>query len=479
MDRIIKTRIVKNTLFVSIAQVVNMMLQMIYIVFTARYLGNVQFGKLSFAIAFTQMFLSVTDFGLFNYAVREISKNKERSNNIFVNLFILKSFLGVTVLSVIAIIVFVLGYPSETVITVVLFGVGLWIFSLNTSFHAVFQSFEKLKYISLTMICFFVVNVSLSMVVLALGKNIITLACINCLAGGVVFIVNSIILIKYFFVPKFTFDIRYCKKMLLMAAPIAIGAVFCSFYNRIDVALLSFLKGDVSVGEYTAAYRLTNTFALIPHAFLSAVFPIMAREGVDISNTFLIDLCKKSCRLMIAAAFFFIMILNLFAPMIIEFLYGGNYTNATTPLRILSFAILFTFVSNIFAYILISKFKTSRDYTIYAVLGFVINIVVNMILIPLYGIKGAAICTVVTELFIFIMYYRAVWKSGIHIILSKDFLKHFFVSFLVLGIVYFLKIDNIAMLLIVLAFYIFSIIMVRAVQINEIKNLFDIVRGTR
>jgi len=66
MDTTTKTRIVQNTVFVLIAQITNIFLQMVYLVVAARYLGNVQFGKLSFAMAFTQMFLAVTDLGLFN-----------------------------------------------------------------------------------------------------------------------------------------------------------------------------------------------------------------------------------------------------------------------------------------------------------------------------------------------------------------------------------------------------------------------------
>ena len=60
--------------------------------------------------------------------------------------------------------------------------------------------------------------------------------------------------------------------MLSYSLPIGIGAVCWSFYNRIDVTLLSFMKGDVSVGEYTAAYRLTNTLVFIPSAYMSAIF---------------------------------------------------------------------------------------------------------------------------------------------------------------------------------------------------------------
>ena len=113
MDTTTKTRIVQNTVFVLIAQITNIFLQMVYLVIAARYLGNVQFGKLSFAMAFTQMFLAVTDLGLFNYAVREISRKKEEAHRYFINLFVLKLLLGICVLTIIAFIISILNYPPR------------------------------------------------------------------------------------------------------------------------------------------------------------------------------------------------------------------------------------------------------------------------------------------------------------------------------------------------------------------------------
>ena len=216
MDTTTKTRIVQNTVFVLIAQITNIFLQMVYLVVAARYLGNIQFGKLSFAMAFTQMFLAVTDLGLFNYAAKEISRKKEATHRYFINLFVLKLLLGICVLTIIAFIISILHYPSDTIITTYLLSLGLCLFSLNTTFHAVFQSYERLQYISITMILFFVVNVLLGIIALLMGKNIITLACINCVAGIIVFITNLFILCKKFFIPKLTIDIPFCKEIFAL-----------------------------------------------------------------------------------------------------------------------------------------------------------------------------------------------------------------------------------------------------------------------
>ncbi|MBE7445782.1 MAG: flippase [Planctomycetia bacterium] len=478
MDTTTKTRIVQNTVFVLIAQITNIFLQMVYLVVAARYLGNVQFGKLSFAMAFTQMFLAVTDLGLFNYAVKEISRKKEAAHRYFINLFVLKLLLGICVLTIIAFIISILNYPRDTIITTYLLSLGLCLFSLNTTFHAVFQSYERLEYISMTMILFFVINVSLAIIALFMGKNIITLACINCIAGIVVFITNLFILCKKFFIPKLTIDLPFCKEMLFYSLPIGIGAVCWSFYNRIDVSLLSFMKGDVSVGEYTAAYRLTNTLAFIPSAYMSAIFPIMAKQYIDTPTPLLNTLCQKSCKLMIIIALPVAMTLTLRAPAIINLLYGKAYGNAVNSLRILSWTILFTFISNIFSYLLISTFKTSKEYTLYAVMGLVLNVACNCLFIPMFDLNGAAISTVITEAFIFMLYYRSIKKKGFCIPLFKLAIRPFAASLPIIWILYFWDTKNIFVTVSVSIIVYFSIlIMIKGIKRDETKEVWGILKN--
>ncbi len=480
MNDDVTTRVAQNTLFILVAQITNIILQMAYLIFAARYLGNTQFGKLSFAMAFTQMFLAATDLGLFNYVVRETSRKKEEAQRYFVNLFALKFFLGFCVVCIITSAILILGYPTDTMLTTHLLGLGLCLFSLNTTFHAIFQSHERLKYISITMMMYFAVNISLSIIALLMGKNIITMACMNCIAGGVVFITNTIILCKYFFIPRITFDISFCKEMLLYSLPIGIGAISWSFYNRIDTTLLSIMKGDVSVGEYTAAYRLTNTLAFIPNAYLSAIFPIMAKQYHGEFTPILNALCQKSCRLMIITAFPIALVISLSAPSIIELMYGKSYTNATNPLRILSWAILFTFVNHVFSYVLISTFKTSKEYTLYALLGLILNVTCNCILIALFDLNGAAVSTVVTEAFIFILYYRSITKKGFRIPLLQLTAKPFLASLPIVGIIYFLDIKNIAIIITLsLVIYCLTLIMIKGIQQDELKYILSILKDLR
>lgn len=487
MNTGIKTRVVKNTLFVLVAQITNILLQMLYLIVTARYLGNVQFGKLSFALAFTQMFLPVTDLGLFNYVVREISRklglvNSEQERDIvnryFVNLLASKAFLGLCVLTLIASLVLILGYPTDTILAVYLLGIGLCLYSLNTSFHAIFQSYERLVYISVTMILFFAVNVLLSCLALFMGKDIIALAVIHCIAGIVMFVANLSILCKKFFLPKLTINIHFCREMLIYSIPIGIGAVSWSFYNRIDATLLALMKGDASVGEYTAAYRLTNTLAFIPSAYLSAVFPIIANQYNDKPNLLLSKLCQKSCRFMFIIAFPLAFVLAANAPAVVELLYGKTYLNSVISLRILSCTILFTFVSSVLGYLLLSTYKTSREYTLYAILGLIINIFCNCLLIPRFDLHGAAISTVITECCIFMFYAWSITQKGFRLSIVQSAVRPLLACLPAVCIAFVFDIKNI-FVFVPLSFIIYAIALFTfgGIQRSELREITSILKG--
>ena len=163
----------------------------------------------------------------------------------------------------------------------------------------------------------------------------------------------------------------------------------------------------------------------------------MAKQYIDTPTPLLNTLCQKSCKLMFIIAFPIALILTLRAPTIIDLLYGKAYCNAVISLRILSWTILFTFISNIFSYLLISTFKTSKEFTLYALLGLVLNVGCNCLLIPILDLNGAAISTVITEAFIFVLYYRSLKKKEFCIPLLQLAIRPFIASLPIIWILYF------------------------------------------
>jgi len=80
--------IAKNTGVLAISQVITSILGFVLLIYLARYLGEVGFGKYSFAVSFTALFSIVANLGINNYIIRELARNKELTNEYLTNVLI-------------------------------------------------------------------------------------------------------------------------------------------------------------------------------------------------------------------------------------------------------------------------------------------------------------------------------------------------------------------------------------------------------
>jgi len=183
-------------------------------------------------------------------------------------------------------------------------------------------------------------------------------------------------------------------RWLKAAAPIGVGVVLWTIYFRVDLVALGWLRGDRDVGLYAASFRLVEAGLLISGPLLAAVFPLLSR--LDPSDEVFRAGLRQSARALgllgwPAAAFCAVE-----APHIIAALYGAEYAASAGVLRILGFAIPLAFLS---APVLTLLIGTDRE-RIYAYImgaGAVMNVTLDLLIIPAHGPEGAAAATLATE----------------------------------------------------------------------------------
>jgi O-antigen/teichoic acid export membrane protein len=166
--------------------------------------------------------------------------------------------------------------------------------------------------------------------------------------------------------------------------------------------MLSFMKGDAVVGWYAAASNLTYGLKPIPHLFMSALFPLMSYYFISSK-----DLLKKSYEKSFKYLFYLGLPISvgtlLLSEKIILFLYGPEFSNSIIALQILSWDILLIFLYACAAFLLISIDK-QNIMALVAGSTALINVILNLLLIPQYSYIGAAIATITAEGFLLISY---------------------------------------------------------------------------
>ena len=377
--------------------------------YVARYLGAEGFGTLSFALAFIAIFGVFTDIGLNQLMTREVARDKTLAPKYLGNIINLKVILAVFTFVLIAVTINLLSYPQQTKIVVYFTAGFLAANTFSVMYYSIFQAYERMEFITLGRI----IN-ALSLLVGALFAvnqhlPVTAFALVYFLASAVSLLCNIVVSIWKFAKPKIEIDLGFWKETLKQAWPFGLAGAFSGIYFWIDSVMLSFMKGDEVVGWYNAAYRLVFVLTVIPGVFFTSAFPAMSKYYVT-SKESLKLISEKSIKYMIILAVPIALGTSLLADKAIMLIFDPGYSNSIIALQILVWAVAFVFISSGFARLFESSNK-QLIVTIVAGACALLNIVLNLILIPKYSYIGASIATVTTEFTALAILF--IWSSRI------------------------------------------------------------------
>jgi len=196
--------------------------------------------------------------------------------------------------------------------------------------------------------------------------------------------------------PRFEIDFKLWRYLLREALPLALSSVILIIYYRIDVVMLSMMKGDASVGLYSAAYKLSEPLSLIPSALVVSLFPIMSASFKS-SREKLIKTYRLGIKYILIIMLPIAMGTTLLADKIIFWIYGMEFSGSVTALQILIWALVFTSINPILTRLLTSIGEQKLN-TISHTLCAIVNVTLNLILIPTLSYNGAAIATIITNI---------------------------------------------------------------------------------
>jgi len=413
-------RIAKNTGVLLFSQIAGKILGFFFVMYTARYLGAEGFGILSFALAFAGIFGIFSDLGLAKLTVREVARNRSLADKYLGNISIIKIILGIITFVLVLSTINFLGYPEQTIKVVGFIALSIIFNSFSQNFYAISQAYEKMEYQSIGQI--------LNSGLLLLGTfwginngfNVMGFAAIYFLANGVTLGYSFFVYVWKFSIPKIEVDWSFWKSTVKEAWPFGLTGAFVSIYIWIDSVMLSLMKGDSVVGWYSAAYRFVLVLLFIPIAFNSAVFPIMSRAALNSQNS-LKSILQKHFKYMLIVGIPIGVGITLLAKKIIILVFGIEFLPSVIALQILGWAGVFIFARTAFERVLEA---TNQQIIVTKVFGngALLNIVLNIILIPRYSYIGAAVSTLLTDFIVFITIFVLFLRKGYSII-DERFVK--------------------------------------------------------
>lgn len=475
-------KIIKNTSYLTGAFIIQKFLAFIYFMVLARLIGVENVGKYSFALSYALIWAVFMDWGISTALVKELSQKSISVKQYLRSLLIFKGLMSLGVFSILCVSVYFSDYDAGSKVLIYWAGVVMVVDSFAQTFYAVLRSQQLLKYeaIGLMINQFTIMILGILAAVFFPGKLYLLLVAF--LAGATVNNMVSLYgLRKHNLLEMEKSEIKMWalwKKVLLFAWPFALSTIFTRVYSYLDSVLLKNFLDDKAVAWYSVAYKIPFALQFLPIAFAAAIFPAMsALFGKD-------DAKLKS---ILNYALFYLTLMALpmlvgiwvLSPNLIHTFYGAAYEPAINILRILVLGLFFIFI-NFPLGTAISSMGMQKYNTLFIFITMIINVVMNIVLIPMYGPSGAAIAFLGSHGALFLMSFLFLrkrlnfeWK-----IFVWRTVQLAVVSILMGAVVYWIKqfIPWILSVFVGGAFYLVLLMAWRIFTVEDLKQLWNMFR---
>lgn len=365
-------------------------------VWVARYLGPEQFGLMSYAIAFVALFGPIASLGLSGIVVRDIVNDPGAANNTLGTAMLLQLVGG---LSALLLVVVAIDYarPEDSMVKIMV---------TVLSFVMIFKATDVVKYWFESQVqSRYSVWVENGVFLLLAGVKVGLILVNAPLMAFVWVIVAESMLVA---VGLLTVYARYggslfswepsmlrAKTLLKDGWPLILSGLAVMVYMRIDQIMIGQMLDDHAVGVYTAAVRISEVWYFIPVAIVTSVYPALI-NAKKISESLYCKRVQKLYDGMVLLAILVAMLMTFLSDWLVVKLFTEKYMEAGAVLAIHIWTGVFVALG-----VTSEKWYLIENVQLHAlfrtVLGAVVNVVANLILIPKYGVAGAAFATLLSQ----------------------------------------------------------------------------------
>jgi O-antigen/teichoic acid export membrane protein len=388
--------VAQNTSFLTVASVLQKVISFFYFIFVARLVGVENTGVYFFAITFTTIFTVVADFGMGPVLTREAARFPDRAETYFNTVFWTKIMFGLGAYGLIAFFANVLNYPESTKLLIYISGITMFFDNLTTAFNSVFRARKNLVFESIVVISAQFSTLAIGNVALLEHKPLVWLilaytipSAINC------FFMKEMVKRKLGFVIRFAWNREVFKIFLATALPFALAGIIGRLYSYSDSLLMSKMLTAKELGWWSVPYKITFAFQFVPVALSASVYPVFSSLFITERDK-IGQLFEKAWRYLFAVVFPLALGIIAIAGPVVRHAFGKQYEPSIWPLRILLLSLIFGFLTFITGALLNATNK-QKIQTGLVSLALIVNIILNLILLPILKINGAAIAALVSN----------------------------------------------------------------------------------
>ncbi len=386
----------KNIGWIFTAKIASMVITFIAMAYIARNLGPMNYGELSYALSFTGLFGFLAALGIDQILYRDLIKYPEKRNEYMGTALTLRIIASIA--TIIICISSALIFSPKDVSLLLIFIVSLaFVFSSFQLLNYEFQAEVKAKYPSIvSLIVVLILNI-LKIVVIFYGKGVIYLALIVLLepilyaVGFIYFRIKKFGTVKYW-----KFDGPIARSILKDSFPLIFASAFFAIYARIDQVMIKNMMNAESVGLYGSAVAISEVWYFIPNIIAGALFPTII-NAKKTSEALYYKRIKKLFWVLIFVSLITALPTTILSKYLITIIFGTGFLGALTVLQIYVWSNIGAALNMLAQQILVAE-NLTKIISMTTFLGMITNIVLNIFLIPKYGMAGAAFASLISYL---------------------------------------------------------------------------------
>ncbi len=362
-------------------------------VWVVRYLGPEDFGILSYANSFVIVFAALGSLGVDNILVRELIVQKNNRDYLIGSAFAIKLIGSIVLVLVVSVALWFSSGSTEVNIIIYLIVLS----NLLSSFNVIslyFQSQVLSKYQVFASIISLIISIAIKIYFILTERGLFAFASVYVIES-LAFAASAIFFYKYNGLSPFTWKIRRSTIAALFrdSWPLLLSGISISLGMRIDQVMLNHFLDTSSVGLYAAGVKIAEVLVFIPAVIGKSIYPKIVALDMETEQGKLKGLIRHVFYLLLAISIGVL----LASEYLVDILYGSEFLESYLVINILVFTIPLTYLGTITNKLLL-KFGLGKVIFIKQFSLALLNISLNIILIPIYGIIGAAFSTLLASL---------------------------------------------------------------------------------
>ena len=387
-------KVAKNTIVLVALRVLMPALAVGLVLMLSRYLGAEGLGRYTLAFSFLYLFNAVAPLGLGAIITRDGARDHAKLETILSNSMTLGTMAAVVMMGIMAGVAYLFDYDRGTRDAIVILSLALLPYTIGMFQDSAFITLERIDYLAIGTIIEYVIKVGGGMLLLFLGfglNAVLVLAVVGRMVGCVI----SAFLLQRLDLPmRWKLDRKTSKNLLKLAPTFLLIGIFATLYWRIDIFMLSKLQPVEQVGYYGAAWRILELAMVLPQSLCLAMYPQISASALsDLGQ--LQRIGRGAMRYLLAISLPVAIGVTVLAGPILHLLYGGAFRTAAYTLSVLIMTLIPYGFVRYHAYVLVGANQQRVDLALNVVMS-LMNVILNFILIPLYGHLGAAIATFIS-----------------------------------------------------------------------------------